>query len=203
MNFHIVAGGSADIPKKTRSEKFPQDMRTSPEEDDFDSYYSIRLRLESPVLNSPPVTPQQGSEDEPVYPRWLVGRWQCTQTLTAFSTPLGVEFLGAAGQPLSEAEASAAQARTQIGAPVSLELRWKLSDDFSGAIEDRAFNAKSRADALAGRTVVREARPCDAQGAVACTVLDLQVQGASQKLLTNGLRVVRSGSRVVASERAL
>ena len=192
---------AADIATKS-SAAIPRYSRTTPaeEEEDYDSYDGIRTRLESPVLKLPP-TPQQDI-DEPLYPRWLVGRWQCTQTLTAFSTPLGVEYLSAAGQPLSEAEAVAAQARAQIGVPVTLELRWQLSEDRSGAKEDLAFNAKSRADAMAGRAAVREARSCKAnpQAAVACIALDLQGTEGSQQLLINGLRVVRSGSRVVASE---
>ena len=127
---------------------------------------------------------------------------------------MGVEFLGAAGQSPSETEAIVAQSRAQIGVPVSLELRWQLSEDQSGAREDLAFNAKSRANAMAGRAAVREARPCDAilqkaaaaSSSLACTALDLQgaagVVSQQQLLVVNGLRVVRSGSRVVASERA-
>jgi hypothetical protein len=159
----------------------------------------LLARLDEPVIKSPGFTPQAASA-EPLYPQWLAGRWQCTQTLTSFTTPLGVQFIGAAGRPLSEAEASAAQTRAQIGVPVSLELRWKPSDD--GAVEDRAFNAKSRFDAFAGREVVRESRPCDSDPqAVACTFLDFKGP-VSQKLLINSLRVARSENRIVASERA-
>jgi len=157
----------------------------------------LLARMDEPVIKSPSFTPQASSK-EPLYPQWLVGRWQCTQTLTSFTTPLGVQFIGAAGRPLSEAEASAAQTRAQIGVPISLELRWKSSGD--GAVEDRAFNAKSRFDAFAGRAVVKESRPCDTDPqAVACTFLDFKGP-VSQKLLINGLRVAHSEGRVVASE---
>ena len=163
-----------------------------------DVYDEISARLDSPILKSPSFTPQPASA--PLYPQWLAGRWQCTQTLTTFSTPLGVQFIGAAGRPLSEAEASAAQTRAQIGVPVSLELRWRVAGD--GAVEDRAFNAKSRFDAFAGRAVVRESRPCDTDPqAVACTFLDFKGP-VSQKLLINRLSVARSESQVTASERA-
>ena len=75
----------------------------------------------------------------------MVGRWRCEQTLTSFTTPLGVEFIGAPGRPLSEAEASAAQTRAQVGKPVALELRYDAVE--GGAREDRAHNAQARLDA--------------------------------------------------------
>ena len=87
-----------------------------------ESYESLANRLRQPVVQEVGENPTSGAE--PPLPAWMVGRWRCEQTLTSFTMPLGVEFIGAPGRPLSEAEASAAQTRAQVGQPVALELRY-------------------------------------------------------------------------------
>lgn len=157
----------------------------------------LRMRLELPLLASPGVTP---SADAPPLPAWLEGRWRCEQTLRAFSTPQGVQFIGAAGRPLSEAEASAAQTRQQIGTPVTLELRF-VADGWGGCVEDRAFNAASRLDAFAGRSVVREATVCEAPGsaggAAASCVLVRFKGPVTQTQQVNSLRVAEAADGVL------
>eukprot|EP00966_Prymnesium_polylepis_P257955 5958614-Prymnesium_polylepis.1 len=117
---------------------------------------ALSARLEATVLKEPDIKP---TADAPSLPAWLVGRWECTSTLQACSTPLGVQFIGAPGRPPSEAEATAAQTRAQVGKPVTLELRW-LEDGKGGAVENRPFNVRSRLDAFAGRQVVRASEAC-------------------------------------------
>lgn len=141
-----------------------------------------------------PVVPEAGDKPAsgpvPPLPAWMVGRWRCEQTLTTFTLPLGVEFIGAPGRPRSEAEASAAQTREQVGKPVTLELRYDAVE--GGAREDRAHNARARLDAFAGRTVTKRAQPCAAAGVdspgLACTLVEF-AGPVSQKQIVNSLRV--------------
>ena len=104
--------------------------------------------------------------------------------------PLGVEFIGAPGRPLSEAEASAAQTRAQIGKPVTLELRFDAVA--GGAREDRAFNSRSRLDAFAGRPVTKRSQACAVAGVdspgLACTLVEFKGP-VSQKQIVNSLKV--------------
>jgi hypothetical protein len=151
-------------------------------------FNELRARLEAPSVS------QLGDSimrEEPVLPAWLAGRWRAEQTLERFSTPLGVQFIGAPGRPLSEAEASAADTRRQIGRPVTLELRFKAVP--GGAVEDREFNARSRLDAFAGRAVVRSSQQCSAAGVdsgpgLACTLVDF-LGPVQQKQLVTSMRV--------------
>ena len=169
-----------------------------------DSDAALFARLSQPMLNSPGVSPNR---DQPLLPSYLAGRWSCTQTLQQFTTPLGANFIGAPGRPPSEAEASAAETRRQIGKPVELELRFNAVD--GGAIEDRAFNAGSRLDAFAGRKVTRSAEACEATGSldvlaaqpVACTAVEF-LGPVTQRILVNSQRVAAApdGARIVSSE---
>jgi hypothetical protein len=124
-----------------------------------DDFSLLSSRLRAPILQQPNFSPSPG---EPPLPGWLVGDWACTQTLVGFSTPLGVQYIGAAGRPIAEAEASAQETRRQLGRPISLELRF--SPVQGGAREDRSFNTRARLDAFAGQRVVREASACAAAG---------------------------------------
>ena len=103
---------------------------------------SLTERLTASILSEPSVVP---TITEPPLPAWLVGTWDCEQTLQSFTTPLGVQFIGAAGRPVSEAQASVAETLRQIGKPVQLQLRFHSVP--GGAREDRQFNARSRLDA--------------------------------------------------------
>jgi hypothetical protein len=143
-------------------------------------------------LNSPVVTQSSFAADKLTpLPSWLVGRWKATQTLTSFTTPLGVQYIGAPGRPISEAEASAADTRSQLGKPVTLELRFNALPG-GGAVEDRAFNARSRLDAFAGRPVVRGSATCvdagvDAPG-LQCSLVEFKGP-ANQKQIITSMRV--------------
>lgn len=159
----------------------------------------LAARLDAPQLKSPGVAPVPS---DTALPAWVAGRWQCTQTLESFRTPLGVQFIGAAGRPISEAEASAAQTRSQLGQPIQLELRFEAVP--AGALEDRAFNTVSRLDAFAGRRVTRSAGPCVQAGGIgvaACTQVEFRGP-VSQQVNVNSKRLELSedGRSVVVSE---
>ena len=123
-----------------------------------DPYQELCARLAAPIVSEAGDGNAMAGRPEPMLPAWLSGRWRAEQTLTDFNMPLGVQFIGAAGRPLSEAEASAAQTRAQIGKPVTLELRFNAVA--GGAREDRAFNSRSRLDAFAGRSVTKRSQAC-------------------------------------------
>ena len=146
----------------------------------------LRARLSAPLLSAPPVTPDPS---DPPLPAWLEGRWEATQTLEQFTTPLGVQFIGAAGRPISEAEASAASTRAQLGRPVKLEVA------FGPQHEERAANTAARLNTFAGREVVKRARDCEASDGgllagqpAACTLIEYSGP-VDQKSLINRVRV--------------
>ena len=168
------------------------------------AFSELTARLDSPVVAEAFDKPME-QRAIPSLPDWMAGSWQLTQTLTSFTLPLGVQYIGAPGRPLSEAESSAAETRAQIGKPVTLEVRY-MSTPGGGAIEDRAFNARSRLDAFAGRPVTKSSRSCaeanvDASSGLACTFIDF-TGPVAQKQVTNSLRVATSptGRSVVYSE---
>ena len=152
-----------------------------------DPYTELRMRLEAPSVQQVGESPMR---ERPLLPAWMAGRWQCEQTLQRFTTPLGVQYIGAPGRPISEAEASAAETRSQIGKPVSLELRFRAVP--GGAVEERDYNARSRLDAFAGREVVRASQTCAAAGVdspgLDCTLVDFKGP-VSQKQIVNSLRI--------------
>ena len=169
---------------------------------DTSAYAELRGRMDAPIVVEASDSLTSAGR-QPRLPAFMAGRWMCEQTLVGFRTPLGVQYIGAPGRPLSEAEASAAQTRAQIGKPVSLELRFENVD--GGALEDKAFNARSRLDAFAGRPVVRSSQSCaaagvDAQG-IDCTFVDF-IGPVSQKQMVGTARVAvgSSGRDFVSSE---
>lgn len=127
-----------------------------------DAFGELLARLDAPLLSEVGDGNSMQGRPEPRLPTWLAGRWRCEQTLTGFTTPLGVQYIGAPGRPLAEAEASAAQTRAQIGKPIAFELRFDAVAETGkaepGAVEARAFNARSRLDAFAGRPVTRTSK---------------------------------------------
>lgn len=113
----------------------------------------ISQRLQDDILFQAPVTggSRSGSENT-FYPDFLEGTWDVTQTLTAVKTPLGLSYIGGPMGLESIAEKSLAESQEQIGVPVKLQL--KFVKTVKGVAEDRVFNAASRLNAFAGKTVV-------------------------------------------------
>lgn len=168
-----------------------------------DAFSELSSRLDAPLVMQPSSLTMAGREAQAL-PPWIAGRWQATQTLERYSTPQGIQYIGAAGRPISEAEASAAQTRAQIGKAVSLELRWKMSAS-GGAVEDRSYNVRSRLDAFAGRAVVRSAKSCadagvDAPG-TACTFVEFKGP-IQQKTIVTSVRAATPAAADGASAPA-
>ena len=94
---------------------------------------------------------------------------------------------GAAGRPVSEAEASAAETRAQLGKAVRLRVRYKR--DGAGAREDRPYNTQQRLDAFAARPVVAKAQSCQEAGVsdnggttAACTLVEFKVRRSTSRM---------------------
>lgn len=165
-----------------------------------DAYGELMSRLQAPIVSEAGDSGSGGKE--PALPGWLAGRWQCEQTLTSFTLPLGVQYIGAPGRPLAEAEASAAQTRAQIGKPVMLELRFAPTET-GGVVQDWAFNARSRLDAFAGRPVTSASSSCaeagvDSANGIACSFIKFRGP-VSQKQIVNSERVAQAPSGTPSS----
>ena len=111
-----------------------------------------------------------------------------------------MQFIGAAGRPISEAEASAASTRAQLGRPVKLEVA------FGPQHEERAANTAARLNAFAGREVVKRARDCEASDGgllagqpAACTLVEYSGP-VDQKSLINRVRVEADADQVTIQE---
>lgn len=115
---------------------------------------SIASKLEKDILTIPP--PSYATElngvDNLYFPSFMAGEWQVTQTLLDTSTPLGLKFVGGPNGVEQIAAETMAEARKNIGKPVSLRLRYIPTK--WGVAEDRLFNTKQRLDAFAGKSVV-------------------------------------------------
>jgi len=93
------------------------------------------------------------SNEDIAYPDWMLGNWQVTAQLTAFSVPQGSKFLGGRSQEINEK--SSAEAAEQIGKEVSYQLRFARLSPGGAVREARLFNTQQRIDGYAGRPVVR------------------------------------------------
>lgn len=90
--------------------------------------------------------------DDLYYPSWMEGRWRVEQTLQGYAAPLGKPYL-ANGQS-AVAEKVLAEQQSQLGKPVTFELRY-IRTQRNNIVEDRAFNTRAKLDAFAGRDVVK------------------------------------------------
>lgn len=134
---------------------------------------SVNNRLSQDILEIPP--PSSASEfngiDNTYYPSFLAGEWDVKQTLLSTATPLGAKFVGGPNAHLAIAEKTTTEARSKIGIPVQLRLRYLPTK--WGIAEDRLFNVKSRLDAFAGRSVVASVSYADVGGSNRKSVLAL------------------------------
>ena len=123
-------------------------------------YDEISKRLSADTLTQiPAALPSNNGLDNTVYPDWLQGTWQVTQTLVGVDTPLGLAYAGGPNGVESIAEKSLAESRSQLNRPVQLQLRYVATPPVGGGktatvVEDRLFNTRQRLDAFAGRRVV-------------------------------------------------
>jgi hypothetical protein len=125
---------------------------------------SIASRLEKDVLNLP--TSSFASEfngvDNTYFPSFLEGEWDTTQTLVDTSAPLGLNYIGGPNGVVSIAEASMEQARSKIGKPVEVRLRYLPTK--WGVAEDRLFNYEERLNSFAEKKVVASVAYADVGG---------------------------------------
>jgi hypothetical protein len=119
----------------------------------------LQRRMEAMILEKPKLVPSalaSSGIDNLFYPDFMSGTWDVTQRLIGVQAPLGVEFLN---PDPATAERSLAEARAKLHQPVALRLRYVPTR--WGVAEDRTFNAASRLDAFAGRTVVAAVQYAD------------------------------------------
>ncbi len=124
----------------------------------------ISLRLDQDILNLP--APSYANElngvDNTYFPIFLQGTWNVTQILVATTTPLGMKYVGGPNGDLSIAEKTMTEARSKIGMPVQLQLRYLPTK--WGVAEDRIFNTKARLNGFAGKNVVASVEYADVGG---------------------------------------
>ena len=132
----------------------------------------LSQRLEASILEQPTpslVPDELYGVDNFVYPSFLEGTWNVTQTLVNVETPLGIQYLGGPNGVLSIAETAVAESKRRLNVPVSLQLRY-VAPTFSSSslpwsgpacptaagvvMEDRVFNTRQRLNAFAGKSVV-------------------------------------------------
>jgi hypothetical protein len=112
--------------------------------------------IETSILKQQPVSAVSSGSDMTVYPDFMEGRWQVTQTLVSVETPLCLKYAGGPNGIESIAEKSIAESRSRLNQPVSLQLRFVRvgGDGTAVVVEDRIFNTRQRLDSFAGKSVV-------------------------------------------------
>mmetsp|Transcript_22202 Transcript_22202/g.28717 ORF Transcript_22202/g.28717 Transcript_22202/m.28717 type:complete len:317 (-) Transcript_22202:16-966(-) len=134
---------------------------------------SIASRLKIDDLNLP--APSYASEfkgvDNTYFPPFLEGEWDITQTLVDTSAPLGLKYIGGPNGVVSIAEASMEQARSNIGKPVEVRLRYLRTK--WGVAEDRLFNYEERLNSFARKKVVASVAYADVGGSNRQSVLTM------------------------------
>ena len=125
---------------------------------------SVNSRLDQSILNLPPPSyaGEMNGVDNTYYPPFLLGNWDVEQILVSTTVPLGLKFIGGPNADLTIAEKTMTEARSKIGIPVKLQLRYVATK--WGVAEDRLFNIQSRLDAYAGKAVVASVNYADVGG---------------------------------------
>mmetsp|Transcript_40844 Transcript_40844/g.44305 ORF Transcript_40844/g.44305 Transcript_40844/m.44305 type:complete len:311 (+) Transcript_40844:222-1154(+) len=123
----------------------------------------LSKRLDRDILYLPPsLSSELNGIDNLYYPSYLAGEWEVTQTLTDMKAPLGKKYLGGPNGNTEIAEKSINEARSKIGVPVRLKLRYLPTK--WGIVEDRLYNNKERLDAFALKSVVASVQYADVGG---------------------------------------
>ena len=124
---------------------------------------SIASRLDNDVLNLPaPSALEFNGADNTYFPSFLEGEWDTIQTLVDTSAPLGLKYIGGPNGVVSIAEASTKEARSKIGQPVEVRLRYLPTK--WGVAEDRLFNYEERLNSFAEKKVVASVAYADVGG---------------------------------------
>jgi hypothetical protein len=131
----------------------------------------ISSRFDKDILNLPATSyaSEFNGVDNTYFPSFLAGEWTVTQTLVNVSAPLGLKFMGGPNGVVSIAQATMDQARSKMGEPVELKLRYLPTK--WGVAEDRVYNTKQRLNSIAGKTVVASVAYADVGGSNRPSVL--------------------------------
>mmetsp|Transcript_26979 Transcript_26979/g.59310 ORF Transcript_26979/g.59310 Transcript_26979/m.59310 type:complete len:319 (+) Transcript_26979:315-1271(+) len=133
----------------------------------------ISNRLNEEILFLPP--PSLASEfngvDNMYFPSFLSGEWEVTQTLVDLRAPLGMKYIGGPNGSLEIAEKTTKEARSKIGVPVELKLRYVPTK--WGVAEDRLYNSQERLNSFAQKSVVASVQYADVGGSNRKSVLAL------------------------------
>jgi hypothetical protein len=161
-----------------------------------DSVSLLSQRLQTSILQQPTIgstTYNSMGNDMTVYPYYMAGTWNVTQTLINVETPLGLQYAGGPNGIIDIARKSIQESQLQIGKPVNLQLRYipcrplKNSDQRINqnpqtatttttdnddddentvaviVLEDRLYNTRQRLNQFAGTNVVANVQYADTQ----------------------------------------
>ena len=87
----------------------------------------LSQRLQTSILQQPTIgktTYTSVGNDMTVYPSFMEGTWDVTQTLMNVETPIGLQYAGGPNGVLEIATKSIQESKSQIGKPVRLQLRY-------------------------------------------------------------------------------
>ncbi len=127
------------------------------------------------------------------YPPAFRGRWRATSRLRSVLAPAGTELF-AAGRNGTDA---LLRARSEIGSPLSYEVRWRQLGDGGPVVVDREYNVASISRATMGRDAVQSVQ---ADGADRLALVLKPSGAAAGALYVADLRVV--GRRTDPAEPA-
>lgn len=124
----------------------------------------VSNRLNEDIISLPP--PSLASElngvDNLYFPSYLSGEWEVKQTLVDMQTPLGLKYIGGPNGSIDIAEKTMKEAKSKLGAPVKLKLRYLTTK--WGVAEDRLYNSQERLNAFAEKSVVASVEYADVGG---------------------------------------
>ena len=99
----------------------------------------------------------------------MEGTWDVSQTLISAKAPLGMKFVGGPNGSIDIARKTMEEQTARLNETVNLRLRFANSN--FGVVEDRAYNARSRLDSYAGRSVVASVSYADVRESNRASVL--------------------------------
>ena len=132
---------------------------------------TIAERFESDILTSPPIKAgtKNTGHDNLYFPPWMEGTWDVSQTLISAKAPLGMKFVGGPNGSIDVARKTMEEQTARLNEAVNLRLRFANTN--FGVVEDRAYNARSRLDSYAGRSVVASVSYADVRESNRASVL--------------------------------
>ena len=141
----------------------------------------VSQRLQTLTLKQPTIgetTYMNMGNDMTVYPAYMEGTWDVTQTLVNVETPMGLQYAGGPNGLIDIARKGIQESKAQIGKPVQLQLRYircipksnvksqrftypSTTTATAVVLEDRLYNTRQRLNQFAGTTVVANVQYAD------------------------------------------